>query len=149
VDIRDLVRTGQVGGIIAALAEFFPACFAVYQYRRRPLKVGIHDDIAVALKGAITTKEISIALKVYASNIGYLRACREDAERIDLAGQVAGYVTADEAARAAERLARRKRPMSKPPSVTDRSSRIGRIETRASLATLKAAAVARRERVAP
>jgi sRNA-binding protein len=27
------------------LAQLYPACFAVYEARRRPLKVGIRDDI--------------------------------------------------------------------------------------------------------
>jgi hypothetical protein len=62
------------------LAERWPRAFAVYQYRRRPLKIGIDNDIAAAA-GAITTDELKAALRFYCGNIGYLLACREGAER--------------------------------------------------------------------
>ena len=92
--------------VIELLAERWPHTFAIYQCRRRPLKIGIDNDIAAAA-GAIATDELKAALRFYCGNIGYLLACREGAERIDLNGDVAGTVTAAEAAHAAGIIARR------------------------------------------
>jgi len=78
--------------------DLFPACFYVFERRRQPLKIGIRHDIAAALKGAITDKEIAIALRVYCGNTGYLRACK-GAARADLAGNPAGQVNAARAFR--------------------------------------------------
>jgi sRNA-binding protein len=80
-----------------------------------------------------------------------LRACRTGAERIDLAGEVAGSVTPEEAANAAAVLARRAAKQkaahaqlspkaAKPESATS-PRRIG-------LADLKAAALARKQQTA-
>jgi sRNA-binding protein len=44
-----------VGAVLELLAETFPACFSVYEVRRRPLKVGIHTDILKGLDGAVTS----------------------------------------------------------------------------------------------
>ena len=95
--------------VIARLAEQFPKAFSVYERRRRPLKLGIHLDIAAATAGAVTEAELSAALRVYFSNSFYLRACTAGAARIDLGGAPAGAVSANEAERAAEVLAARAR----------------------------------------
>jgi sRNA-binding protein len=47
--------------IIVALAELFPQCFSVFQGRRKPLKLGIRDDLLAALGGAITEHRASAA----------------------------------------------------------------------------------------
>jgi ProP effector len=100
-----LSRSAQTREIIAILAEFWPNCFAVYEQRRRPLKIGIHDDLTAAAAGAVTSAEIALALRFYTSNLAYLRACYAGADRIDLEGQVVGRVTEHEAAAAATKLA--------------------------------------------
>lgn len=89
---------------IERLAEAFPQAFFIYEARRRPLKVGIRDDILAALDGAMDARELAIVLRFYSSNRGYLRACRAGAPRIDLEGNPAGAVTAEEATHAVERL---------------------------------------------
>jgi ProP effector len=94
-----------VQNTIAALADLYPACFAVFQERRKPLKVGVRDDVIAALNGAITDKEVSRALRWYCGNSGYLKACVEGAPRIDLNGEAVGTVTAEEADNARARLA--------------------------------------------
>jgi sRNA-binding protein len=94
---------------IVALAELFPQCFAVFQGHRRPLKIGIHADVVNALASAITAKEASLALAIYCGNHGYLKACcKVGAARIDLNGNVAGSVSAEEADNAKQRLAQRR-----------------------------------------
>jgi ProP effector len=100
VGINRKQRLKQAHDIIAALSEFFPAAFTVYERRRPPLKVGIREDIAASLAGAITLAELRLALSHYCHALGYLLACKEGAPRIGLNGQVAGVVTADEAAHA-------------------------------------------------
>ena len=46
-------KVQEARNLIAALADLFPAAFTVYEQRRRPLKIGIHDDILAAAGGAI------------------------------------------------------------------------------------------------
>jgi ProP effector len=125
---------------LALLAEKWPACFQIFEQRRRPLKVGIHLDIMAALGDAVTSAEVKSALRLYTGNIGYLLACREGVERVDLNGEPAGTVTAAEAAYAAKIAARRRRKAAakiaaKP--VTTASPRLG-------LADLKRAALVRK-----
>jgi ProP effector len=94
---------------IGALAAKFPKAFFVYERRRRPLKLGIHLDIAAAAP-EIPAKEIRTALRIYVTNTGYLHACKAGATRIDLNGEPAGCVTDDEARNAAERRTARSKP---------------------------------------
>jgi ProP effector len=89
---------------IAVLADLFPKCFAVFEQRRKPLKLGIHHDIMAALNGAITPRECANAMRRYCGNVGYLAACVEGALRIGLNGEAAGTVSSDEADNAKQRL---------------------------------------------
>jgi ProP effector len=131
------VRDTTVAAVIALLAELYPKCFSVYEGRRRPLKLKIHLDIQAALDGAVTPAELSRALGAYCANSAYLHSSREGAPRIDLDGNPAGVVTAEEAQGAKARLAARKAPK---PTTTEPSA-----PRRLSLADLKAAALARRQ----
>lgn len=99
----DKTRTAAKDTVIV-LAELFPKCFALFEQRRKPLKIGIREDVIAALNGAASPKEISLALAIYCGNWCYLKACKEGAPRIGLDGAVAGQVTADEAANAKQRL---------------------------------------------
>jgi ProP effector len=75
---------------IQLLAETLPQCFAVFEQRRRPLKLGIYNDVMAALGSAITAKELSAAMRVYCGNRFYLRASTEGAPRVDLNGGPCG-----------------------------------------------------------
>ena len=105
-------RTGAVMNTLAVntivtLAEKFSATFAVYEGRRKPLKIGIFADLLIAT--AIDPAELKEALRLYCSNAGYLRACSAPgAVRVDLNGGAAGQVTDELAERAAARLAKQK-----------------------------------------
>jgi sRNA-binding protein len=90
--------------LIAVLAAKFPKCFAVPDTRRRPLKVGIDADLLAALGGTIPRTDLFRALAMYCSSHGYLERILNGAWRIDLQGNPAGAVTADD-----ERLAKAKR----------------------------------------
>ena len=83
--------------VIELLAEAFPKCFAIFEQRRKPLKVGIHTDILAALDGVITPEELSRALGIYAANKWYRESLVAGATRIDLNGQAAGVVTPEQA----------------------------------------------------
>jgi ProP effector len=114
---------------IALLCERFPKCFAQYEARRRPLKVGIHHDILAKLDGALTPDELGKALQVYVLNKVYRQRLRAGATRIDLDGNPAGIVTPQQATPFV------KRPEPKPPPAPPPKS---------SLADLKAAALRRK-----
>src|SRR5262245_13476775 len=85
---------------IALLAEAWPNCFAVQFRGRKPLKIGIGKDIAAATAEAITPNELEAALGLYTKQLGYLKALKEGAVRVDLNGAPAGTVTAGQAAMA-------------------------------------------------
>ena len=40
--------------VISLLAEKWPCCFSIIESGRRPLKLGIRDDVLAALGGAIS-----------------------------------------------------------------------------------------------
>jgi hypothetical protein len=83
-------RLDMLAGI-ARLAEAFPKAFFTYEARRKPLKVGIHDEIRPALGDAVAN-ELRAALGYYCNNDAYLRQCVTGAARIDLEGFLAGSV---------------------------------------------------------
>jgi ProP effector len=83
--------------LIGVLVERFPACFAVNPSHRRPLKLGIHLDILAQLSDTIAPRDLSAALRIYVSNVKYLKALVAGADRVDLNGMPAGTVTAEHA----------------------------------------------------
>jgi ProP effector len=78
---------------IALLAETFPRTFPLIESRRRPLKIGIHRDLAAALDGAVTPDELKRALRYYVGSEGYLKHSLTGAWRLDLAGNQVGDCT--------------------------------------------------------
>ena len=136
-------RHQAAAAAIRLLAEFYPKCFSIYEERRRPLKLKIHLDIQAALDGgAITTAELHNALGAYCSNPIYLGALRRGACRLDLNGEPAGTVTADEEAHAKATLARIKAKQKNRAAAAKAAAPPAK---RLSLADLKAAAVARKK----
>jgi ProP effector len=134
-------RAQAIAAAIALLAELYPKCFAIYEERRRPLKIGIHQDIQAALDGAITPTELHRALGFYCSNPVYLSQTRTGAGRVDLNGELAGAVTADEEAHAKATLAGIKRKNEARAAATRAQPPPPK---RLSLSDLKAAALARK-----
>ncbi|WP_290911260.1 ProQ/FINO family protein, partial [Halomonas sp.] len=89
----------------ALLAEWYrryPAAF--FKGHTRPLKVGIHEELAA--REPWPEKLVRRALACYVNLPRYLKAVREGAERIDLAGQPAGVVDAQAAEHARKKLER-------------------------------------------
>ncbi|RTR07213.1 ProQ/FINO family protein [Halomonas nitroreducens] len=115
---------------------------AFFKGHTRPLKVGIHEDLA-ALE-PWPEKLVRRALACYVNLPRYLKSVREGAERIDLAGHPAGQVdagAAEHAHKKLERLQADRPPKGKPgkPRATKRRSR-ARQETQASGAAAEPAA---------
>ena len=62
----------QPAAIVEVLAELWPAGFTTDPRERRPLKVGIGGDIEAAACGALTKREIHVALGWYVAGGSYL-----------------------------------------------------------------------------
>src|SRR5262245_15876337 len=139
-------RNQAVTAAIALLAERYPKCFSVYEGRRRPLKIGIHKDILAAVDGALTPLELGKALGAYCSNPVYLGHTRKGAWRLDLDGNPAGVVTADEEAHAKATLAGigAKKNAKRAAAKAAAQPAIPQTPKRLSLADLKTAALARK-----
>jgi len=96
---------------------------------------------------AITPAELSKALGVYCSNPVYLGHTRKGAWRLDLDGNPAGIVTADEEAHAKATLAgiRAKKEVRTAAAKAAAQPAIPQPAKRLSLADLKVAAIARKQ----
>jgi|SRR5215472_14125298 len=137
-------RHQAAAAAIRLLAEFYPKCFSIYEERRRPLKLNIHLDIQAALDSAITPAELHRALGTYCSNPIYLGTLRKGAWRLDLNGEPAGVVTADEEAHAKAALARIRAKKARRAAAKVQTAAKAQAPKRLSLAELKAAALARK-----
>ena len=84
----------------ALLAAHFPACFVPKGApTKQPLKIGIYRDIRARLP-ELAARRLTAALNDYTKGAKYWTALVEGAVRIDLDGNPAGEVSADEAAHA-------------------------------------------------
>jgi ProP effector len=138
-------RRQAAAAAIALLAELYPNCFSIYEERRRPLKLEIHLDIQTALGSSITLAEVHNALGSYCSNQAYLSHLRKGAPRLDLNGERAGAVTADEAAHGREMLAHiRTKQKNRAAAAKAQAKAVAPPIKRLSLSDLKAAALARK-----
>lgn len=89
----------------AALATCFPKCFVPKgDTRKRPLKIGIRADLLAALP-EIDPRDLRDTLIDYCQGPSYRAVLTAGAVRIDLEGNPAGEVTAEEAESAAESVA--------------------------------------------
>src|SRR6266516_1165816 len=88
--------------LIARLAALYPAAFFLVGADRKPLKLGVHRDLAAAR--ALSCRERNLALALYTGSLGYLGNMREGVPRIGLDGQPAGAVTAEEELEAVARV---------------------------------------------
>ena len=98
-------KNGDAQAVIMRLAELCPKAIFVYEGRRRPLKIEIYEDLAAKVAGSITPDEVKLALRAYTRNPGYLRAMARGGPRIDLEGNPAGMITAEQTASAAKGVA--------------------------------------------
>lgn len=85
------------------LAEKYPRAFFADGRERKPLKVGIHQDILADADNTLAAYQLTSALRWYTGAYAYQCKLTEGTPRIDLQGEVSGKVTADDAAAAAAR----------------------------------------------
>ncbi len=88
---------------LALLAEKYPAVFMLLEIRRKPLKLGIRDDVIAALP-ELKPNHIGTALRAYVAAPGYLGKLVADTPRIGLDGKPCGVVTSTEAEHARAQL---------------------------------------------
>jgi sRNA-binding protein len=99
------------------LARLFPQCFAApgSDTPRRPLKIGIKDDIH-SRAPELDRFNLLLAVRDYTTGQKYLAACVAGTPRIDLDGNACGEVNVRGAAYAAAKIVeattKRKRPTS-------------------------------------
>lgn len=105
----------------ALLAERFPRCFAPKGAPKRPIKLGIHNDLRAAAPD-ISRRLIRIALEDYTTGISYLRAMAAGAARLDLEGWPAGEVSITHAKLARQLLERREAHIRRAPDAQDRAA---------------------------
>jgi sRNA-binding protein len=98
-------KAAEADVTIGLLAELYPKTFSVHEGKKRPLQLGISDELQAALDGAVTPKELSAALRRYVSNRAYLAGLRHGAYRIGLNGTPQGIVAKDEEEHAQSQLA--------------------------------------------
>jgi len=102
---QDSLPIGEAPSPQALLAEWYQRYgSAFFKGHTRPLQVGIHE--ALAEREPWPEKLVRRALACYVNLPRYLKAVREGAERIDLAGQPAGVVDAQAAEHARRKLDR-------------------------------------------
>jgi ProP effector len=100
------MRTDEAIAVIRTLAERWPKTFYPEVKKRKPLKVGIFEDLKAAAPD-IDPKMLRLALRVYTTSGAYLVACSKGHKRMDLNGNAVEEVSERDRARAAEILAAR------------------------------------------
>lgn len=85
-------RLAQTEVVLSVLIEKYPKTFFKEPADRLPLKVGIHRDLYLALKGQFSNKIIQQSLRRYMGIAGYRKKLVAGAQRIDLEGNPAGEV---------------------------------------------------------
>src|SRR5262245_57145398 len=90
--------------VISLLAEKWPSCFSTIECGRRPLKLGIRDDVLAALDGAISEGKVSAALRWDGSAPEYQRPRLHGVWRVDLNGRPAGTDSQEDEAHARAQL---------------------------------------------
>ena len=91
--------------VVSLLAEKWPCCFSIIESGRRPLKLGIRDEVLAGLGGAISAGKVSAALRWYVSSPEYQRRLVHGAWRVDLNGNPVGIVSQEDEAHARAQLA--------------------------------------------
>jgi ProP effector len=101
------MRTDDAIEVIRTLAERWPKTFYPESKKRKPLKVGIFQDLKVTAPD-IEPKMLRLALRVYTTSGAYLVACSKGHKRVDLNGNAVAEVSEKDKTRAREILEARK-----------------------------------------
>lgn len=110
------VARKQIDEILTLLCSRFPNAFFMHEGKRKPLAVGIGRVVETILGHEVKGTVLHRTLQFYVNNAAYLRGLTVDAVRLDIDGNEAGRVTADQAAHAQEILAKRMKKKVTPPA---------------------------------
>lgn len=91
----------------AAMHIAFPACFAPKGGKKKPLKIGIRQDLMAQAREhfpSMSRRLIDNFLVDYCGGHNYLKIVTKGAARIDLTGGFSGFVTEEEARYASDKL---------------------------------------------
>src|SRR5262249_32353320 len=94
-----LNMTTDAIAVIRTLAERWPKTFFPEAKKRKPLKVGIFEDLKAAAPD-INRKMLRLALRMYTTSGAYLFACIKGHKRVDLNGNAVEEVSEKDKARA-------------------------------------------------
>jgi ProP effector len=81
--------------LVVKLVAAYPRAFFLDQVNRRPLKLQIHYDLRSDKAHGLSDAELRTALARYCQSAGYLAAMTLGAQRINLAGEPSGTVSAE------------------------------------------------------
>lgn len=132
----ETVKPANVKEVLAYLVKQYPLCFAADE-NVKPLKVGIFQDLAQRLdeNSQLSKTQLRQALRVYTSSWRYLDATKEGASRIDLEGQPAEVIDAQQAEHAAKLLAESKQKAAEKRKARIQEQRTKQQATKAALST--------------
>ncbi len=88
---------------LPALIAKYPQAFFDDPRRRKPLKIGIHQDILADESNELAAYQLTSALRWYTGAYGYQLCLRQGAERVALDGSAAGEVSEVDAKAASEK----------------------------------------------
>jgi len=100
------IRRQQNRDLLKIFCKIYPLTFFPWAMPKRPLKVGIFEDL-VAAHPALSKTRLKRLLRDYTSTYRYIRLIAQKVPRIDLNGDFAGNVSDDEQEQAISDLARR------------------------------------------
>ena len=124
---RSHMRTDAIT-VIRTLAERWPNTFFPKAKKRKPLKVGILEDLTAAAPD-INRKMLRLALRMYTITDAYLFACSKGHKRIDLNGNEVEEISEKDKARASEILeAKKNKAKARANAQKDRRERLNKKE---------------------
>lgn len=134
----ETVKPTSVKEVLAYLVKQYPLCFAADE-NVKPLKVGIFQDLAQRLdeNSQLSKTQLRQALRVYTSSWRYLDATKEGSHRIDLDGQPAEVIDAQQAEHAAKLLAESKQKAAEKRKARIQEQRAKQQESKAAVAPVE------------
>ena len=88
---------------LPALIAKYPAAFFEDPRQRKPLKIGIHEDILADETNQLAGYQLTSALRWYTGAFGYQLNLTAGAKRVNLSGEEAGEVSEKDAEAAAQK----------------------------------------------
>jgi ProP effector len=100
-------RTQQSKAIISRLAKLYPKTFFVHPKERKPLKIGIYNQVVdevLPTLADISKKQLKAAFTFYCGHFHYVNAMLNETHRIDLKGEPVEAITPEQKAMSEQRL---------------------------------------------